>query len=38
MAPTFTTSRVAAAGVSVAFLLINLLLISVGLRVPTVSG
>jgi hypothetical protein len=38
MASTHTTSRVTAAGVSVAFLLINLLLISVGLRVPTVSG
>jgi len=37
MASTSITSRVAAAGVSVAFLL-SLLLISVGLRVPTVSG
>jgi hypothetical protein len=37
MASTRPTSRVTAAGVSVAFLLINLL-ISVGLRVPTVSG
>jgi len=38
MASTRTISRVTAAGVSVAFLLISLLLISVGLRVPTVSG
>jgi hypothetical protein len=38
MALTSTFSRFAAAGVSVAFLLLSLLLISVGLRVPTVSG